>query len=116
MRFRCLAFTAMVLLPTTARADFFNFNATTDPMTLSYLPVGSGHYNYPGASESVSGSSAAHTSQFFGTTNVEFGGANSLRDMFPKTSILLSRALVLIPIPATASISHGFFRRRTAPR
>jgi hypothetical protein len=84
MRFRYLAFIAMVLVPATAHADFFIFKATTDPMTLSYLPVGSGHYNHPGASEGVSGSSDASTSQFFGTTNVEFGAVQFAQGYVPQ--------------------------------
>ncbi len=46
MRFHWLAFTALVFLPGMARADFFVFNATTDPMTGVYIPVGSGYYNH----------------------------------------------------------------------
>ena len=48
-----LAYTAFLLSPGIARADLFTFNATTDPITGVYTPLGSGHYNVgPGTGES----------------------------------------------------------------
>jgi hypothetical protein len=57
----------------TARADFFIFNASTNPMTGQYLQLGSGHYNYVGAGETFSGASESDTTATYGTTGIEFG-------------------------------------------
>lgn len=51
LRLRLYLVLVLLLLPVSAWADFFIFNATTKPTTGTYIPVGSGHYNLHGDAE-----------------------------------------------------------------
>ena len=50
----CLLLGVAITLPCgNAWADIFVIDGSTNPMTYQYyVPVGGGHYNYPGASQS----------------------------------------------------------------
>lgn len=60
---------ALVVFSGCAWADAFVFDATGNPMAGLYVPTGSGHYNYPGASESF----MSEDSALFGATGLEVG-------------------------------------------
>jgi hypothetical protein len=76
-----LACLALVLFPARSWADFFVFNATTNPMTGTYIPVGGGHEESEGfESETVSDA----TSFFGGITDVEVGNFSFSQGYVPE--------------------------------
>lgn len=98
---RWLAYAALAVFPAALQADSFIFNATTDPMTGTYIPVGAGHYN---------GHCTGCDERFVGTFN-EGNGIQDLSLNFSQGIAFVDDTVVChhTNIPGTCSNTANFY-------